>query len=98
LVSLTGLCRSLFTDDGPIVLAEVLFHDREGFTAISSGAWSRSVKSGPVRVAAGWRCCRVTAEAGAALRARGVGQQGRAARDAGGLWDVNPFYSLALGS
>jgi hypothetical protein len=58
----------------PITLPDVLFHDREGFTAISSGAWSRSVKSGPVRVAAGWRCCRVTAEAGAALRARGVGQ------------------------
>jgi hypothetical protein len=52
----------------------------------------------PVRVAASWGCCRVMA--GVVLRCghAGVGQWGRAARDAGAPWDANPDKSLALGS
>jgi hypothetical protein len=63
---------------------------------IASGGWSRCVKIRAVRVWAGWGRCRLAA--GPGRGARVVGRYGRAARDAGQLWDANPLESLALGS
>ena len=68
-----------------------LIAQKIALTAITSGgmvAWREN--RGLVRAAAGWGCCRVMAGFWAAGGVAGVGQWGRAARDAGALWDTNP--------
>jgi hypothetical protein len=62
---------------------------------IHPGGWSRCVKMGRGAGRAGIAAV-VVAGVAAGVRVRGAGS-GRAARDAGALWDASPLISLALG-